>query len=480
MDDYSLQEITELDPVYDVIVAIVERKGKSQIRALLSELHNPNATSSHPVYGSVLAAAAGAGSAETIQYLLYKGADVNMKLWTGKHGSALCAAAASPYPENVKILLRDGAYVDLCLAQGEYGSALAAAVREGSSKNVRLLIQAGADVNMRLKAGLYGSALSAALPSIDNIQTLLNAGADVNMKLFEGPYGSALAAASATQVPKSLNALLEAGADVNMELSFGEFGSALVAAAAAPDELTSVMNIKTLLKAGANINMQVKDGKYGSALAAAASRPSSSPRVIETLINTGADINMQLPYGPYGSALAAAMSAKAASALLLAGADSNMKLMHGSFGSALSAALQRAISPLSGGPRSDTEEAKVVEVLLATGVDVGPLHQVLIEGLRIPDPVVRTGYGQAYEFKFDWELPLILKSSSDIESFLSHRGTLTRGKNTVKLASCREFLEKTFGDIGKSLLQGIVRALRSFQGTYCEQHAHCSYIDTDQ
>jgi hypothetical protein len=157
-----------------------------------------------------------------------------------------------------------------------------------------------------------------------------------------------------------------------------------------------------------------------------------------------------------------------------------MKLMHGSFGSALSAALQRAISPLSGGPRSDTEEAKVVEVLLATGVDVGPLHQVLIEGLRIPDPVVRTGYGQAYEFKFDWELPLILKSSSDIESFLSHRGTLTRGKNTVKLASCREFLEKTFGDIGKSLLQGIVRALRSFQGTYCEQHAHCSYIDTDQ
>ncbi|KAJ6094797.1 hypothetical protein N7467_002310 [Penicillium canescens] len=457
---------SELDPGHDLIISIVEGKGKPRIRTLLDELRNPNATPPHPVYGSVLAAAAGAGSVETIRHLVRAGADVDMQLMTGNYGSALCAAAASHHPENVKSLLRAGASVNMYLAQGEYGSPLAAAAREGSNKNVRLLIQAGADVNMRLKTGSHGSPLCAAVPSLHNIQALLDAGADVNMELYQGTYGSALAAASGSQFPKSLDAILEAGADVNMQLSFGEFGSALVAAAAAPDELTSAMNIKALSKAGANINMQVKDGAHGSALAAAASRSNPSPRVIETLIKAGANVNMKLHHGPYGSALATATSVKAVNALLGAGADVDMKLTHGSFGTALTAVLQRVINALPVGSTWDTEEEKVVQILLATGADVGPLHQFYIELLRIPDPMVRAGYGEAHEFKFDWELPLTLKSSSDIESYLSHKGTLTRNKNTVRLASCRDFLENSFGDIGTNILQGIVRALRAFDGFY--------------
>ncbi|KAJ5747835.1 uncharacterized protein N7511_009531 [Penicillium nucicola] len=392
-------------PGHDLIIAITEGKGKSQIRALLAELRDPDATPAHPVYGSVLAAAAAAGLVEVVRHLLQAGANPDMQLFSGKYGSALCAAAASRHSETLKIILRTEVDVDMYLIGGEYGSALAAAAREGSNRNVQLLIQAGASVNAILKTGLYGSALCAAVVSPQNLQSLLDAGAYVEQEVYIGTYGSALAAAAGSRFPKSLDAILEAGADVNRVLLLGDFGSALIAAASATDESSSAMNIKTLIKAGCNIDMQTPVGLYSSALAAAASRPNPSPRVIELLVRAGADIDMQLYFGPHGSALAAATSVKALEALLKAGADADMLLEHGSFGTALAAALQRVFDAQSS--TNDTEERLIVSTLLATG-------------------------------------------------------------DTVKLASCHDFLKSSFGVVGMGLLQGIMRALRASRGLYLD------------
>ncbi|KAJ5320390.1 hypothetical protein N7508_000673 [Penicillium antarcticum] len=482
-DTASLEPATrssETDIGHNLILAITGGKGKSQIRSLLAELRDPNAKPLHPVYGSVLAAAAGAGSVETIRYLLNAGADADMQLITGKYGSALCAAAASQHSDNLKAILMAGVDVDMYLIGGEYGSALAAAAREGSNKNVRLLLQAGAEVNMILKTGLYGSALCAAVPSPQNLQSLLDAGANVEEQVYIGPYGSALAAAAGSQFPKSLASILEAGAKVNRLLGVGDFGSAVIAAAAAPDESSSTMNIKTLIKAGADLNTQTPGGLHSSALAAAASRSNPAPQVIEILVKAGADVNMQLHYGVYGSALAAATSVKAVEALLKVGADVDMKLTHGCFDTALAAALQRVTDSLIGASKKNTEEEDIAGILLATGVtDVGPLHQLSIGALSMSNPVTRRSYDEAREFKFDWELPLILEFSSDIEPDLLHRGTLTRNRNTVKLASCHDFLSNSFGDIGTRLLHGIMRALRVSRGLYSQHEISVSTLRND-
>ncbi|KAH9209978.1 hypothetical protein DL95DRAFT_393905, partial [Leptodontidium sp. 2 PMI_412] len=45
------------------------------------------------IYGSALAAAARRGNTETVEFLIEKGADVNLQLQTGDYGSALAAAA---------------------------------------------------------------------------------------------------------------------------------------------------------------------------------------------------------------------------------------------------------------------------------------------------------------------------------------------------------------------------------------------------
>ncbi|AEO64672.1 uncharacterized protein THITE_74764 [Thermothielavioides terrestris NRRL 8126] len=191
-------------------------------------------------WGSALATVVAHGSLEIVQFLVEKGADVNMPLHTGDYGSALAAAASySGDIKTIEFLLEKGADVNMPLPTGDYGSALAAAACSAGTDVVRFLVEKGADVNMPLQIGNYGSALAAAVALAaaacsgytEVVRFLVEKGADVNMPLQTGRYGSALAAAACEGYPKVVGLLLEKGADVNMPLQAGPYGSALEAAA---------------------------------------------------------------------------------------------------------------------------------------------------------------------------------------------------------------------------------------------------------
>ncbi|KAF3770865.1 hypothetical protein M406DRAFT_215991, partial [Cryphonectria parasitica EP155] len=94
-----------------------------------------------------------------LDYLLKKGADVNLLLDHGIYGSALAVAAASGAIRPMECLINHGADVDLALGQGMYGSALAGAVARDQENAVRLLLHHGADVNLVLRHGRFGTAL---------------------------------------------------------------------------------------------------------------------------------------------------------------------------------------------------------------------------------------------------------------------------------------------------------------------------------
>ncbi|SPQ26473.1 155b9fce-3d70-4eae-8d87-6b345046ed02 [Thermothielavioides terrestris] len=239
-------------------------------------------------WGSALATVVAHGSLEIVQFLVEKGADVNMPLHTGDYGSALAAAASySGDIKTIEFLLEKGADVNMPLPTGDYGSALAAAACSAGTDVVRFLVEKGADVNMPLQIGNYGSALAAAVCNgifgeIKTVEFLVEKGADINMPLPIGYFGSALAAAACSGYTEVVRFLVEKGADVNMPLQTGRYGSAL--AAAACEGYPKVVGL--LLEKGADVNMPLQAGPYGSALEAAADKGQAA--CVEILVEAGA------------------------------------------------------------------------------------------------------------------------------------------------------------------------------------------------
>ncbi|KAK3933812.1 hypothetical protein QBC46DRAFT_326021 [Diplogelasinospora grovesii] len=252
-------------------------------------------------YGSALVAAAYWGETEIVEFLVEKGADVNMPLQSGDYGSTLAVAAAGGETEIVEFLVEKGADVNMPLQSGDYGSALAAAAYWGKTKIVEFLVEKGADVNMPLQSGDYGSALAAAAAKGETeiVEFLVEKGADVNMPLQSGDYGSALAAAAYWGKTEIVEFLVEKGADVNMPLQSGDYGSAL--AAAAYWGKTEI--VEFLVEKGADMNMPLQSGDYGSALVAAAYWGWRG--CAEILIAAGAKVNLRLEDGPFSTALQA-------------------------------------------------------------------------------------------------------------------------------------------------------------------------------
>ncbi|RVD83532.1 uncharacterized protein DFL_007918 [Arthrobotrys flagrans] len=116
------------------------------------------------------------GLANTVNYLLSQGADVNAQ--GGYYGNALQAASYSGYDGIVKLLLAKGADVN---AQGGcYGNALQAVSCSGHDGIVELLLAKGADVNAQ--GGFYGNALQAASDRGHDgiVELLVDKSADVN------------------------------------------------------------------------------------------------------------------------------------------------------------------------------------------------------------------------------------------------------------------------------------------------------------
>ncbi|UPK94871.1 hypothetical protein LCI18_005806 [Fusarium solani-melongenae] len=312
---------------------------------------------------SLLTIAAGSGCIPICDSLIRRGTPVNPEKHGRPYGSPLVAAAVEGHAHMIEFLLERGAHVDLVLQDGRYGSALAAAK---DANIVRLLIDKRADVNMVLKAGDYGSALVSAAyhgPK-DIVEFLIDKGAIINLPLSHGLYGSALIAAVSRGNMEIAHLLVEHGADVNYLPPFGSFGSALIAAS---NSFTwdGLMLIGFLIEEGAEVNSIPKSGKFGSALAAVAQSSFSGEArilVIDFLIRNGANVNLLLPTGEYGSALIAAVCFRGASAvvyrhLLEKGADVHLRVPHGFYGSPLIAAM-------------GSGSIEVVKFLLDEGVEV--------------------------------------------------------------------------------------------------------------
>jgi ankyrin repeat protein len=79
------------------------------------------------------------------------------------HGTALIAASAAGWPKVVQFLLEKGAKIDL--EAGKYRTALIAASAMGEIETAKLLLLRGANVHTQVSNGEYDCALSAALQS---------------------------------------------------------------------------------------------------------------------------------------------------------------------------------------------------------------------------------------------------------------------------------------------------------------------------
>ncbi|KAH8826192.1 ankyrin repeat-containing domain protein [Flagelloscypha sp. PMI_526] len=290
-------------------------------------------------YGSLWDAILAWGALDVVEFLVEKGADVN--IMGGPYGSALQAAAFQRTIMVVKFLLKEGA--DVNIAGGYYGSALQAAAYQGALDIIELLVENGADVNMA--GGPYGCALQAAVfqGNLMVVELLVNSGADVNM--VGGPCGSALQAAVIIGALPIVEFLVDEGADMNMR---GLYGTALQAAA-----INGYLGVvQSLVERGADVN--VMEGEYGSALQGAAC--SGVLRVVTFLVRNGADVNVVGGY--YGSALQAAAYHSALDIVdFLVDIGANVNMMEGEYGSALQAAAYSG-------------DLEVVRTLIEKGADV--------------------------------------------------------------------------------------------------------------
>ncbi|KAM0424460.1 hypothetical protein ACHAPT_010384 [Fusarium lateritium] len=288
-------------------------------------------------FGSPLTAAAAAGHAHMIKFLVESGAHVDLVLRDAPYGSALAAAYDTPIAQ---LLLDKGADPNLLLEANYYGSALAAAP---ATKTAQLLFDRGANVNLILEAGEFGSALASALARKrhDLVQLFIDNGADVNLPLSHGEYGTALIAAACKRDLSMAGLLVDHGADINRLSLIGNYGSALAAAASTFDGNEMV---EFLIEKGAEANAILQGGRFGSALAAAVrAKPNSRQdlHVVDFLIEKGANVNAVLPAGAYGSALVSAASSNvlACKRLVEKGADVHLHVQHGFYGSPLIAAM---------------------------------------------------------------------------------------------------------------------------------------------
>ncbi|PNP37997.1 hypothetical protein TGAMA5MH_10096 [Trichoderma gamsii] len=326
--------------------------------------------------GCVLSSAASHRKTTDLEFLLAKGANINMR-GTGENGeTALHVAARNGSWHNFDILLQRGADINI---GGKYGTALHGLARSddvaGAVVRMKRLVEMGADPKAQCKE--LGTALHVACrkrepESIQIVQFLVDSGVDVN--IVAGRYGTPLQAMCAWNENIEMAELLLANnADVNLQ--GGEYGNALQAACSRGN-----MELAQLLLAhGADVNAQ--GGYFGNALQAACDcdwRPSMA--IVRLLLESGADVNAV--GGIYETALQAAAykyqgseytDSKGTVRLLLE-YGANVHIQGGKYGNALNAAAAAAFHNLD-----------VLQLLLDHGADVNkvsgergtPLHNAL-------------------------------------------------------------------------------------------------------
>ncbi|HVN98020.1 MAG TPA: ankyrin repeat domain-containing protein [Syntrophorhabdaceae bacterium] len=131
-----------------------------------------------PIHPSDLVSAARGGNIETVNMLLAKGLDVNVK--DGKGYPIIILAAMNGHTETVKVLLDKGANIN---ARGDHNStALMLSAMGGHDETVKLLIDRGSDINAREDMGWSALIVATIQGRNKTVRLLLDGGADMDVK----------------------------------------------------------------------------------------------------------------------------------------------------------------------------------------------------------------------------------------------------------------------------------------------------------
>ena len=201
------------------VKALLSRRFPADVNLLnvkaVAQFEGFDPESHHPMvhYASPLQAAAACGHREIAEYLLEKGA--HMELVAGYFGNALQAAALNGHEEIVALLLNRGAEPNS--QGGFYRNALQAAAAKGHSGVVNLLLENNRPPLIDTPGGPYGSALMAAVCSGNSEATwiLIDEGADTNNKDVKLGYPLEQAASRGFKDIVSLLLTVHAKADLS-------------------------------------------------------------------------------------------------------------------------------------------------------------------------------------------------------------------------------------------------------------------------
>jgi ankyrin repeat protein len=164
--------------------------------------------------GTALHWAADAGQTETVEFLIEKGADVNVESEASE--SPLFYAARSGHADIVKLLLENGAYVSGTESGRGDKVPLVLAAGNGHLEAVKILVSHNADINQKgmMECSALHNAVGRQPPNIELIRFLISKGADVNT---EAAYESRpLFRAVCNGDIELVNLLIDAGAEVNV------------------------------------------------------------------------------------------------------------------------------------------------------------------------------------------------------------------------------------------------------------------------
>ncbi len=195
----------------EALVMAVMDKHAAIAEMLLKRGADANATG--PFNKTVLMWAAENGDVETVNLLLDRNVDVNLKdTWFS--GTALMRAAERGHGEIVDLLLSN--YADVNARNKNGDTALTLAVRSGSPRVVNSLIVGGAEIDA--KNANWDTALGLAVKKPDEalVDLLLRKGADPNVRDRSGV--SLLEIASATGDRRDVTLLIRNGARVDPNL----------------------------------------------------------------------------------------------------------------------------------------------------------------------------------------------------------------------------------------------------------------------
>lgn len=149
------------------------------------------------------------GQLQNVQFLLAKGADVNVQNDRGQ--TPLMVAASFGHEDITRVLLEYGAKINTHCHDGQ--TALIAAAIRGFDRLVQMLVMSGANVDEGVRCGKVALSQAAAYGQDKIVQFLLDAGADVEAFGVSGETALGMAAAGGHM--KVAKLLLDCGARVN-------------------------------------------------------------------------------------------------------------------------------------------------------------------------------------------------------------------------------------------------------------------------